>query len=200
MKTLAISSSPHKSGNSDVLSDDFLKETAENSGGQKMKKLLIVYYSWSNGNTERIAKMRQSVAGGDLLKIDTAVPYSGNYNDAVELGQREVHQGHEPELKPVGVDIADYDVIAVGTPTWWYTMAPAVKTFLHQHDFTGKTVVPFMTNGGWPGHVIKDMKALCPGAEFSCDMQVKFDANGGDQLETPESKIEAWAQSVKALL
>ena len=40
-----------------------------------MKKLLIVYYSWSNGNTERIAKLLQSVAGGDLLKIDTAVPY-----------------------------------------------------------------------------------------------------------------------------
>ena len=165
-----------------------------------MKKLLIVYYSWSNGNTERIAKTLQRVAGGDLLKIDTAAPYSGSYNDVVAQGQQEVNQGYEPALKPVGVDIADYDVIAVGTPTWWYTMAPAVKTFLHQHDFTGKTVVPFMTNGGWPGHVIKDMKALCPGAEFSCDMQVKFDANGGDRLETPESKIETWAQSVKALL
>ena len=34
-----------------------------------MKKLLIVYYSWSNGNTERIAKKLQSAAGGDLLKI-----------------------------------------------------------------------------------------------------------------------------------
>ena len=29
-----------------------------------MKKLLIVYYSWSNGNTERIAKTLQSAAGG----------------------------------------------------------------------------------------------------------------------------------------
>lgn len=53
---------------------------------------------------------------------------------------------------------------------------------------------------GWPGHVIKDMKALCPGADAVCEMQVKFDSNGGDHLETPESKIEAWAQSVKALL
>ena len=44
------------------------------------------------------------------------------------------------------------------------------------------------------------MKALCPGADAVCEMQVKFDSNGGDHLETPESKIEAWAQSVKALL
>ena len=50
------------------------------------------------------------------------------------------------------------------------------------------------------GRVIKDMKAACPGADFACDMQVKFDSNGGDRLETPKSKINAWAQSVKALL
>ncbi len=165
-----------------------------------MKKLLIAYYSWSNGNTERIAKTLQRIAGGELLKIDTAVPYSGSYNDVVEQGQREVQQGYEPELKPIDVDIAGYDVIAVGTPTWWYTMAPAVKTFLHQNDLTGKTVVPFMTNGGWPGHVIKDMKNACTGAEFACEMQVRFDSNGGDHLETPDDQITAWAQRVKALL
>ena len=56
----------------------------------KNEKLLIVYYSWANGNTERIAKKLQSVAGGDLLKIDTAVPYSGSYEDVVDQGQREV--------------------------------------------------------------------------------------------------------------
>ena len=165
-----------------------------------MKKLLIVYYSWSNGNTERIAKELQNIAGGDLLKIDTAVPYSGSYDEVVDQGQREVNRGYEPELKPLTVNPADYDVIAVGTPTWWYTMAPAVKTFFHGQDLTGKTVVPFMTNGGWPGHVIKDMKNSCPGAATACEMQVQFDSNGGDHLETPESEIQAWAQSVKALL
>ncbi len=152
------------------------------------------------GNTEKAAEMLSRLTGGELLRIDTAVPYSGSYDDVVEQGQREVERGYEPELKPVGADIDGYDVIAVGTPTWWYTMAPAVRTFLHQNDLRGKTVVPFMTNGGWPGHVIKDMKALCPGADAVCEMQVKFDSNGGDHLETPESKIEAWAQSVKALL
>ena len=50
------------------------------------------------------------------------------------------------------------------------------------------------------GRVIKNMKAACPGANFACEMQVKFDSNGGDCLETPESKIDAWAQSAKALL
>ena len=165
-----------------------------------MKKMLIVYYSWSNGNTKRIAEMLQKVTGGDLLRIDTAVPYTGGYDAVVNQGQEEVERGYEPELKPMAVDLAAYDVIAVGTPTWWYTMAPAVRTFLHSQDWTGKTVVPFMTNGGWPGHVIRDMKAACAKATVTCDMQVQFDSAGGDHLETPESKIDAWAQNVKKLL
>ncbi len=57
-----------------------------------------------------------------------------------------------------------------------------------------------MTNGGWPGHVIKDMKKACAGAKIACEMQVQFDSNGGPQLETSEQKINVWAMSVSALL
>ncbi len=82
---------------------------------------------------------------------------------------------------------SDYDIIAIGTPTWWHTMAPAVRSFLAQHDFAGKTAVPFMTNGGWPGHVIRDMKALCCGAAFACEMEVRFDSAGGSRMESKQS-------------
>ena len=58
-----------------------------------MKKLLIIYYSWSNGNTERIAKMLQSETDSDILKIDTVVPYYGSYDDVVNQGQNEVQRG-----------------------------------------------------------------------------------------------------------
>lgn len=75
-----------------------------------------------------------------------------------------------------------------------------MRRYDEKSDRAGKTAVPFMTNGGWPGHVIKDMKKACPGAAFACDLQVRFDSNGGDRLETLEPQIEAWAQTVKALL
>ena len=48
----------------ELTSSSILIET----GGKKMKKLLIIYYSWSNGNTERIAKMLQSETDSDILK------------------------------------------------------------------------------------------------------------------------------------
>lgn len=79
-------------------------------------------------------------------------------------------------------------------------MAPAVLTFMHGQDFSGKTVVPFMTNGGWPGHVIKDMKKACKGADVACDMEVQFDSTGGSKLETPQKEIDNWVQEVKKLL
>ena len=165
-----------------------------------MKKILVVFYSWSNGNTERIAKMLQKVTGADIARIETVVPYTGSYDDVVQQGQKEVQRGYEPEIQPMDADIREYDVIAIGTPTWWYTMAPAVLSFLHQQDWHGKTIVPFQTHGGWPGHVLKDIASACAGAEPACGMQVKFDSNGGDHLETPEIEVESWAQKVRALL
>lgn len=67
-------------------------------------------------------------------------------------------------------------------------MAPAVLTFLSNHDWLGKKVIPFMTNGGWPGHVIKDMINECKGAEIIKPMEIKFDSQGGPVPKTPENK------------
>ena len=124
---------------------------------------LVVYFSYSNGNTRHIAELAQKALGADLAEIKPVHPYTGTYNEVVEQGQREVERGFKPEIEPLSVTLSDYDTVAVGTPTWWYTMAPAVLTFLTANNWAGKTVIPFMTNGGWPGHVIKDMAGFVPG-------------------------------------
>lgn len=159
--------------------------------------LLIVYYSWSNGNTQKIAEQLRLATGADIARIETVKPYEGSYMNVVNQGQREVNEGYKPDIRPLEYDVADYDVIAVGTPTWWYTMAPAVKTFLEGNDFTGKTVIPFMTNGGWPGHVIKDMKQAAKGAEFGPSLEVQFDSNGGSDLVSDTGDIDRWAADIK---
>lgn len=162
-----------------------------------MKKMLVVYYSWSNGNTKRIAEKLASETGTDIASIETTTPYKGSYEEVVDQGKREVEAGFMPEINSLSVNISDYEAIAIGTPTWWYTMAPAVLTFLTTHDFKGKTVIPFMTNGGWPGHVIQDMKEKCKGAEFMHEMQIQFDSMGKDHLETPEHEIDKWIERIK---
>lgn len=165
-----------------------------------MRKMLIVYYSWSNGNTKRIAELLQEKTGADIVRIDTVTPYKGTYHDVVNQGQDEVNRGYKPPIKELDVDIDDYEVIAIGTPTWWYTMAPAVKTFLDGRNFKGKTVIPFMTNGGWAGHVIKDIASACKGADICHEMEIKFDSEGGAVLETPQKVIDKWISEVADFL
>ena len=164
------------------------------------KRMLIVYYSMSNGNTKRIAERLQEATDADLVRIETVKSYSGSCDEIVEQGQREVKRGYQPEIKPLAVNPADYDVIAVGTPTWWYTIAPAVLTFLKSCNWKGKTVIPFQTHGGWPGHAIKDMKGVCKGAAFSHEMEIQFDSTGGAELVTADGSIEAWAEQIRRML
>lgn len=162
-----------------------------------MMKMLIVYYSWSNGNTAKIAEQLQRATGADIARIETVKPYEGSYMEVVDQGQREVQEGFKPAIWSLAYDPANYDVIAVGTPTWWYTMAPAMKSFLESQDWQQKTVIPFMTHGGWPGHVIKDMKQDCSGADFGPSMEIQFDSNGGSDMVTKASAVDHWIQQVK---
>lgn len=110
------------------------------------KKVLVAYYSYS-GNTKAVAKKIQSVIGGDLFEISPAKEYPKDYNTVVEQAKIEKQDDIRPELTDKG-NVTDYDIIFVGTPVWWYTMASPVKTFLASNNFKGKIVVPFCTQGG----------------------------------------------------
>ena len=76
-----------------------------------------------------------------------------------------------------------------GTPVWWYTFAPAMHTFLKSQDWSGKTVYPFATNGGWIGHTFKDFSEACTGAGVKEGMNIKFDEA---TLRTSMKDIEKW--------
>lgn len=164
------------------------------------KKMLVAYYSWSCGNTEKIAEQLAAACNADLERIETVEPYPESYEATVQQGQDEVNEGFEPEIEPLEHDPASYDVIAVGTPTWWYTMAPAVATFMHGVDWAGKTVIAFQTNGGWPGETIRDIEEAAAGATPGPSLEIQFDSSGGSHQETPQSEIDAWTESVSKLL
>lgn len=163
------------------------------------KKTLVVYYSWSCGNTEKIAEQLSNACNADIARIGTVEPYPEDYQETVEQGQREVNAGFMPEIEPLECNPADYDVIVIGTPTWWYTMAPAIKTFTSMYDFTGKTVVALSTNGSWPGNVTADIEDACTGATFGPAFEVQFDSTGGDRQETPQHEVDAWIEKIRSL-
>lgn len=158
---------------------------------------LVVYYSLSCGNTERVAEMVADALDADIEAIETVEPYPGDYQEVVDQGKREVERGYELAIEALEFNPADYERIVIGTPTWWYTMAPAVATYLSEYNWRGKTVVPFQTHGGWPGETLDDIVDGCDGARIEHGMSVQFDSTGGDRMITPLADVERWVDSLK---
>ena len=130
----------------------------------KSKKVLIVYYSYS-GNTREIANQIKSASGGDIFEIIPASPYPSEYRAVVDQAKKEINAGFKPEIKGKVDKIRDYDVIFIGSPNWWSTIAPPVLSFLCSHDLSGKTVVPFFTHGGGSiGRCETDVRKNAPDA------------------------------------
>lgn len=156
-----------------------------------MRKL-VVFYSYTAENTRHIAERVARETGADLAAIETAVPYMGSYQDVVDQGLKEVKSGYTPKLKELSENPADYDEVIVGTPTWWYDMAPAVLSFLRENDLSGKRVALFQTNAGWPGDCLDHMEREAKGANVIARGLFTFSAddNQRDLMTSPDSDVK----------
>ena len=110
------------------------------------QKMLVLYYS-ETGTTKTVAQEIQKQLGADIEGIEAVVPYSGNFQETIQRGQREMQSGEMPALKPLKSTIADYDIIFLGYPIWFGTYANPIITLVKEQDFAGKTIVPFCTFG-----------------------------------------------------
>lgn len=100
------------------------------------------------GNTGLVAGMIADATGGDLFSILTVEQYPDSYDDTIDVGQEEKRANARPELSSHIEDLDRYDTIFLGFPNWWGDMPMAVYSFLDEYDFSGKTIVPFVTSGG----------------------------------------------------
>jgi flavodoxin len=146
-----------------VLTGIILAQTVSpNERKEKMSKILVVYYSHS-GNTREIANTLQELAGGDIFEIQTAAPYPAEYSAIVEQVRKEKSAGVKPKIKGGFAGGQDYDIVFLGSPCWYGTIATPVETFLSEQDFSGKTLVPFITHGGSGlSNAVRDIRALQP--------------------------------------
>lgn len=114
-------------------------------------KVLVAYFS-ATGNTRRAAEDLAKAMGGDLYEITPETPYTAEDLDWRDSSSRSTLEmkdlSSRPAIKSGKLDVADYDVIFVGFPIWWYTAPTIVNTFLESYDFSGKTMIPFATSGG----------------------------------------------------
>ena len=165
----------------------------EQTQNNNTMKALVTYFS-ASGVTRNAANELAGIIGADLFEITPETLYTEADLDwqnkqsrsSVEMADKT----SRPALKDGGkVDLANYDVVFVGFPIWWYTAPTIINTFIEANDFTGKTIVPFATSGG--SNIKKsceDLQAAYPDYKFG---------EGKLLNSIDKADIEAWAASVK---
>ena len=156
------------------------------------KKVLVVYFAHS-GNTRAVAERIAAATSADLFEIVPQTPYPTEYRAVVDQAKKEIEADVRPALKNDLSDVGRYDVIYVGSPCWWATVAPPVATFLAAHDFTGKTLIPFMTHeGSRMGRSEADIRRLCPGANVLGGVPIR-----GSSAAHADREVEQLAAKVR---
>ena len=153
-----------------------------------MKKTgIIIFYSWS-GNTGCIARLIQMQTGAQLFEIDPVNAYPAYYSECVKQAKKEIRGNFMPELVEMPDNLSDHDIVFIGSPIWWHTMAPPIFTFLSQVDLPGKIVIPFCTHGGGgKGHFPDDVAALCQNSTVLEDLELF-----GNSGRSAEKDISDW--------
>jgi flavodoxin len=110
-----------------------------------MTKTLIVYHS-RNGYTQRVAKELAGRLAADLDEIRIVQPLDGPLGYA--MCAIEAIAGLAPALRPTQKNPAAYDLVVVGTPVWFWSLASPVRSWLEMHPLKGRRFAFFCTMGG----------------------------------------------------
>ena len=135
-----------------------------------MSKKLVAFFS-ASGVTAQTARSLADAAGADLYEIKPAVPYTNADLDWMNKKSRSSIEMNDKASRPAIADtdahVADYDVVFVGFPIWWYIAPTIINTFLKRYDFSGKKIVLFATSGGSGfGKTVSNLQPSAPNAKI----------------------------------
>ena len=154
-------------------------------------KALVVYFS-RTGNTREVASQIHKRVGGDMVKIKPVEKYPDDYDAVVKQAKQELTTGHKPALKTKVENIGSYDVVFVGSPNWWNTVAGPVKSFLSGYDLSGKTIAPFITHeGSGLGRSVSDIAKFCPNSTVPDGLAV-----WGRSSRAAQSEVSEWLRKL----
>lgn len=151
------------------------------------RKSIIAFYSHT-GNIRYIAHQIAAQGNGTLLEILPEREY--DHSVVEKQSQQEIKAGFRPALRSDIPNADDFDVLYIGSPNWFNTIAPPVSSFLELVNTDGKTVVPFISHfGGGYARTIDAIKQLCPNATIGEPIAVY----GGD-ITSSNGKISEWLE------
>lgn len=160
----------------------------------------LVLYASRTSNTERVAKLIQTTLDCDILEVEPETPYDNDYNAMLERSQGElaaIRQGNYPPVKTSVENFNDYDIVFIGYPIWYGSMATPIQTFLHNHasKLAGKRIALFATSGSSGiSTSVNEARNLCPDATI-IDRTLLLTSSSLSQMAT---RVPAWLEEIGA--
>ncbi len=114
-----------------------------------MSRTIILFYSFE-GSTKRIAMYLAEKMNLPYEEIKVKEFGSTGFIKYLILGSQVVRK-KKPELKPLNVNLNDYDTVILGSPIWAGDFTPAIRTLLENGILKDKTIAYFYCHDGGPG-------------------------------------------------
>ena len=164
-----------------------------NLQARENKKVLVAYFSLRGGVTKQVAEEIHRKVGGDLFRIEPAEPYPSEYSDVVARAKEERNNNVYPKIKRKLPRFAVYDTIYLGIPIWFGQLPGVVKTFIAQHDFRGKVVVPFATSGKSSiTKIMPHLTQMLPKSKLMEGILIHR-----DEVDTAAPRIDQWLRTLQ---
>ncbi|WP_207388097.1 flavodoxin [Hylemonella gracilis] len=155
--------------------------------------ILVAYFSRS-GNTRVIASLLHRSLNADLFEIQPATPYPEDYLETVEMARQERDSGRERSLAIKVANMAVYDTVFLGFPIWGETTPPVIRAFLSAHKLSGKSLIPFVTHGGYGlGNSQSVLARLAPEARLHKGFSME-----ADQERRTMNQVNDWLKKIQA--
>lgn len=156
-------------------------------------KNLIIYYSYE-GNTEKLVEGLKGQIEADIICLKPVKENKTKSLFRFVWGAKQVYMSKTPEIEPVQVDFSKYDKIFIGTPCWFGTYAPPLKTFFRDYKFENKDVAIFTCNGGNLRHTYQDFKEALKGNNIVSTKDFIYPIKNG--IEKAQQELIEWAKNV----
>ena len=164
--------------------------------------MLVTYFSHAGenynvgvieeGNTAKLAKVIAEQTGADLFEIVPVVDYPHSYDECLEVATAEQREGARPEYVGDVENWEQYDTVFIGYPIWWGEIPNIVYTFMENHDFAGKTVIPFNTHeGSGQSHSQRDIEKTLPDANVLQGLAVRG-ATAQNDADATAKAVSDW--------
>ena len=109
-----------------------------------MSKRLVAYFS-ASGVTAKVAENLADAIGADIFEIQPEVPYTKANLNWMDKKARSTIEMSDPASRPAIAakrdNIAEYDIIFVGFPIWWYIAPTIINTFLESYNLEAVPII-----------------------------------------------------------